>query len=76
MPGCELGPSWWEAGALNTAFPLLPISITIKTMLILNYKKTAHYYKFCNNELFFVVDCLPEVLLASVLHPHPIRWMR
>ena len=57
-------------------FPCSPISITIKTMLILNYKKTAHYYKFCNNELFFVVDCLPEVLQASVLHPHPIRWRR
>ena len=54
-------------------FPCSAISITIKTMLILNYKKTAHYYKI---ELFFVVECLPEVLLASVLHPHPIRWRR
>ena len=23
MPGCDLGPNWWEAGAPNTAFPLL-----------------------------------------------------
>ena len=37
-------------------------SITIKTMLIMSY--------------FFVTDCLPEVHLASVLHPHPVRGRR
>ena len=65
MPGCELGSNWWEAGVLYTALPLLP-----------NKYYNKNNANICDNELLFVIDCLPEVLLASVLHPHPVRWRR